>query len=65
MRASFLTVQFLTLAIIGDFVASPLLAADNDEVVLFNGKNFDGWTAFISRPGVQREDIWSVKEGGV
>src|SRR6476646_936928 len=36
-----------------------------DETVLFNGKNFDGWTAVISRPGLQLEDIWSVKEGGI
>src|SRR5690242_2224555 len=42
-----------------------LTAADKDEVILFNGKNFDGWTAVISRPELKLEDIWSVKEGGI
>jgi 3-keto-disaccharide hydrolase len=40
-------------------------AADTGEVVLFNGKNFDGWTPVIGRPGFKLEDIWSVADGGI
>ena len=42
-----------------------LVAADKDEVVLFNGKDFGGWTAVISIPQLKLEDIWSVAPGGV
>src|SRR5262245_7040169 len=44
---------------------SPSVPAAEGEVVLFNGKNFDGWTAVIGREGFKLEDIWSVAEGGV
>jgi hypothetical protein len=40
-------------------------AADKDEIVLFNGKNFDGWTAVIGRPDFKLQDIWSVADGGI
>lgn len=30
---------------------------------LFNGQNLDGWTAFSSKEGVRKEDVWSVKDG--
>ena len=46
-------------------IASSAAAADKDEVTLFNGKNFDGWTAVISRPELKLEDIWSVADGGI
>src|SRR5436309_3416193 len=36
-----------------------------DDVLLFNGRNLDGWTAVLSKPGVKLEDIWSVADGGV
>jgi hypothetical protein len=41
------------------------VASAAEPIVLFNGKNFDGWTAVISRPDTKQEDIWSVKEGGI
>jgi hypothetical protein len=60
------TKVLLTLGVVGFIAATTLPAAiAADPIVLFNGKNFDGWTAFISRPDVQRDDIWSVKEGGI
>src|SRR5205814_10543772 len=34
-------------------------------VVLFNGKDFTGWTATVSVPGVKLEDVWSVAPGGI
>src|SRR2546430_15703129 len=40
-------------------------AAEKDEVILFNGKNFDGWTAVIGKPDFKLEDIWSVADGGI
>jgi 3-keto-disaccharide hydrolase len=46
-------------------VANLVAAAEKDEVILFNGKNFDGWTAVIGRPGFKLEDIWSVADGGI
>ena len=46
--------------------ATPLGGAGAQEgVLLFNGRNLDGWTPVIGRPGVRPEEIWSVAEGGV
>lgn len=36
-----------------------------DELVLFNGRDFTGWTATVSVPGVKRENVWSVAPGGI
>ena len=33
------------------------------EVILFNGKDFTGWTYFLREPGAKMEDTWSVKDG--
>jgi hypothetical protein len=40
-------------------------AQDKGEVFLFNGRNFEGWTAVLAKPEVKLEDVWSVAEGGV
>ncbi|MEM9659966.1 MAG: hypothetical protein AAF961_16500, partial [Planctomycetota bacterium] len=32
-------------------------------VPLFNGKDFEGWTAVLSKEGVELEDVWSVDDG--
>ena len=45
--------------------ARPCDAADANSIALFNGKDFDGWTAVISRPELKLEDIWSVAPGGI
>ena len=34
-----------------------------EPVQLFNGKNLDGWEAFLDKPGVKMEDVWSVDDG--
>jgi hypothetical protein len=42
------------------------LAADRaaaEEIALFNGKNFDGWTYVLSDANVKMEDVWSVVDG--
>lgn len=32
-------------------------------LVLFNGKDFSGWTFDLAKPDVKMEDVWSVKDG--
>lgn len=32
-------------------------------VDLFNGKNLEGWQAFLVEPEVKKEDVWSVQDG--
>jgi hypothetical protein len=34
-------------------------------IILFNGKNLDGWTFVLDDPKVKMEDVWAVREGGV
>ena len=51
-------------AAIGALAASAR-AQDKGEVVLFNGRNFVGWSAVLAKPEVKLEDVWSVAEGGV
>ena len=57
---------FVTLltAVTGALAASDR-APDKGEVILFNGRNFEGWTAVLAKPEVKLEDVWSVAEGGV
>ncbi|MBN2022044.1 MAG: DUF1080 domain-containing protein [Pirellulales bacterium] len=43
--------------------APPAPASTPNEIVLFNGKDFEGWTAFLMDPAVKMEDVWSVKDG--
>jgi len=38
------------------------LAAEGD-IVLFNGKDFTGWTAVLAKPDAKLEDVWSIKDG--
>src|SRR5262245_58109355 len=39
--------------------------ADDKPIELFNGKNLDGWKAFLDPRArdARPEDVWSVKEG--
>jgi hypothetical protein len=39
------------------------MSAKAEEVALFNGKDFTGWTWVSTDPGVPVEQVWSVKEG--
>src|SRR5437870_7003835 len=61
----FVSVTVIALAALNSFALSRLPAADNSDVILFNGKNLDGWTAVLSIPGLKLEDVWSVAPGGV
>src|SRR5262245_55862782 len=45
--------------------ALPAPGVQTDSVVLFNGKNLEGWTPVIGREGTKPEDIWSVADGGI
>jgi hypothetical protein len=38
-------------------------AARAEEIALFNGKDFSGWTYYLADDKVKMEDVWSVKEG--
>jgi hypothetical protein len=53
--------HFLVAALLLTHVIAPTSGAAEGEIVLFNGKDFDGWTAV----GSKLEDIWSVADGGV
>jgi len=43
--------------------APPPAPVGPQPVDLFNGKNLDGWKAFLVEPGIRKEDVWSVQEG--
>jgi hypothetical protein len=48
------------------FIALPGPAAAVDvaePVALFNGKDLNGWSAYLVDPEVRKEDVWSVKDG--
>src|SRR5437764_4446009 len=62
MRSAFVAIVVFTLPAAWP---SASVAADKEEVILFNGKNFDGWTAVIGKPDFKLEDIWSVADGGI
>src|SRR5262245_5101904 len=54
----------LVVLVIG-FPVFTVIAADEQAVALFNGKDFTGWTARVSIPGVTLEDVWSVAPGNI
>jgi hypothetical protein len=44
--------------------ATPSLpAAEEGEIVLFNGRNLDGWTPALQDPAAKPEEVWSVQDG--
>src|SRR5436190_2729015 len=59
------TILFANAATLFFAVGQLAAAADSDEIILFNGKNLDGWSPVIGRPGFEPKDIWSVAEGGI
>jgi hypothetical protein len=56
------TLVCLTAWLAGSLVCG-LAAAE--EISLFNGKNFDGWTYVLSDPSKKLEDVWSVVDGTI
>ena len=44
-------------------VEAPASSESPAAVELFNGKNLDGWQAFLTGEGATMEDVWSVKDG--
>lgn len=44
-------------------VAGSVAAADGRSEALFNGKDLEGWGAFLVQPDVKMADVWSVKDG--
>jgi hypothetical protein len=40
-------------------------AQEAGEVLFFDGKTLDNWSAVLSDPALKKEDVWSVAEGGV
>jgi hypothetical protein len=52
-------------ALIDDTDASGLQPESGEAIVLFNGRNFNGWTYVLSDAKAKLEDVWSVREGGV
>lgn len=39
------------------------LAQAAEEISLFNGKDFSGWTYYLRDENLKMEDVWSVKDG--
>jgi len=37
--------------------------ADDKSIMLFNGKNLDGWDFYLGKAKRKMEDVWSVEEG--
>jgi hypothetical protein len=62
-RAAMIAAALSALLLLG--CATP--AVDTVDAVqsvdLFNGKDLQGWSAFLAQPGVAMEDVWSVRDG--
>jgi hypothetical protein len=52
----------LSLLLLGGLLALPASGAENARK-LFNGRNLDGWRAYLSEHRVGMEDVWSVRDG--
>lgn len=44
-------------------VLASLSQAQGEEISLFNGRDFTGWTYSLSKDDVKLADVWSVKDG--
>jgi hypothetical protein len=67
MRAAFWLLLALLLAVSGgtSSVAGPATEPkDSQEIVLFNGKDFQGWTHRLTDPNAKLEDVWSIDAEG-
>jgi hypothetical protein len=51
----------LTATIVLQFAACACAA--EKATPLFNGRDLEGWTYHLDKPGVKMEDVWSVKDG--
>jgi hypothetical protein len=52
--------QFLLAALL---IITAARVAESQEIELFNGKDFTGWTYYLSDEKTKMEDVWSVKDG--
>jgi hypothetical protein len=46
-------------------VVSRVAAEEAKPVSLFNGKDFEGWTFYLSDSKLKLEDVWSVADGAI
>jgi len=53
---------WLALVLLGGLLALPASGAESARK-LFNGRNLDGWRAYLSDHRVGMEDVWSVHDG--
>lgn len=52
---------FIVIAVL--IIASCAQKADSKKTILFNGKDFTGWTLFIPGDSVDVKSVWSVHDG--
>lgn len=50
-------------ALVGLGMILTATAAQPAPIQLFNGRNLEGWEAFLAEPGVTRDEVWSVRDG--
>ena len=64
-RATFRLLAFLSLLAMAGWIgmAAPLAAQEGQEVRLFNGKNFSGWTYHLRDSDKKLEEVWSIDDG--
>ena len=43
----------------------PAKADTPDEILLFNGKDFTGWTYHLDDPNAKMGDVWSIDPDGL
>jgi hypothetical protein len=55
----------LSLIIFAGMLVFLAFSCSNEKEYLFNGKNLDGWTVFVSDSTVNPEDFFYVNEGGI
>ena len=48
---------------LGLFCSTPETASAAGTEALFNGKDLSNWEAVLEKPGVKKEEVWSVRDG--
>lgn len=64
-RAGLLTILLLTATLAGCRTSPPTRpeAGTPRPLVLFNGRNLDGWQAYLSQHHLTKDDVWRVEKG--